>query len=277
MNNGVLLFSLILLMGMSNLKSQERIMTLNIRFDNPSDGEDRWELRRQDLCALLMDHKPDFIGIQEALPNQVDFIDQQLKDYDFIGFGRDGKGTASESVPIFFRKGGYELIESEVFWLSETPEVPSRGWDAALNRITTYGRFLNKTSKDTIHVFNTHFDHKGKIARQSSSVLLLEKIASMGLDSEKVLVIGDLNSEPDQPPIRTLEKELKDSFSHARQKPVGPIGTFNGFDTSRIPEPRIDYIFCRNFEIIKYHALDSKRPNGRWISDHLPILVELKN
>jgi endonuclease/exonuclease/phosphatase family metal-dependent hydrolase len=277
MNNGVLLFGLILLMSMSNLKSQERIMTLNIRFDNPSDGEDRWELRRQDLCNLLIDHKLDFIGIQEALPNQVDFIDRQLKDYDFIGFGRDGKGTASESVPIFFRKGAFELIESEVFWLSETPEAPSKGWDAALNRITTYGRFLNKMSKDTIHVFNTHFDHKGKIARQRSSELLLEKLAEMKLKNKKVIVMGDLNSEPDQLPIRTLEKELKDSFNHTQRAPKGPVGTFNAFDTRQIPRRRIDYIFCRNLEIINYEAMDVKRANGRWISDHLPILVELQN
>ena len=265
MNNGVLLFTLILFTGISNLKSQERIMTLNIRFDNPSDGEDRWELRRQELCALLLEHEPDFIGIQEALPNQVAYMDQQLEDYAFIGFGREGQGTPS-----------YDLIESKVFWLSETQEVPSKGWDAALNRITTYGRFVNKSSTDTIHVFNTHFDHKGKVARQRSSALLIEKITAMRLSSEKVVVIGDLNSEPDEIPIQTLEKELKDSFKHAQQAPFGPVGTFNGFDTSRMPEQRIDYIFCKNLEILRYDVLDDKRANGRWISDHLPVLVEVR-
>jgi endonuclease/exonuclease/phosphatase family metal-dependent hydrolase len=252
-------------------------MSLNIRFDNPSDGEDRWELRRDELCELLKTNNLDFIGIQEALPGQVEFIDGQLTEHGYIGFGRDGRGTESESVPLFYKRSVYELLHSEVFWLSETPAVPSKGWDAALNRITTYGAFRNMKTQDTIHVFNTHFDHRGERARIKSSELLLKKIQNLDLMDKMVVVLGDLNSEPRDLPIRILANELKDAFNNARQAPSGPVGTFNGFDIRSQPKGRIDYIFCRNLEILKYSALETRRKNNRWISDHLPVMAELTN
>ena len=127
------------------MNAQQKNMTFNIRFDNPGDGEDRWELRKVELCDFINRQQPDFLGLQEALPNQVEFLHSELQEYSYFGFGRDGKGSQSESVPIFYKSGNYDLLEAEVFWLSETPGVPSRGWDAALNRITTYGVLSKQT------------------------------------------------------------------------------------------------------------------------------------
>ena len=143
------------------LLGQTSIMSYNIRYDNPDDGPDWWEHRKTEVVALLVYYAPDFIGLQEALPQQTDFIDQSLPAYQYIGFGRDGQGTESEGAPIFYRPDRYELISSEVLWLSETPEQVSRGWDAALNRITTYGVFRERSTGDTLHIFNCHFDHRG--------------------------------------------------------------------------------------------------------------------
>lgn len=275
MNKITLLILLVLMTGKPVMHSQTKLISLNIRFDNPADGEDRWELRKEELCELLSDHEPDFIGIQEALPNQVEFIHTQLREHAYFGHGRDGEGTNSESVPLFYRKAAYELLRSEVFWLSETPGVPSKGWDAALNRITTYGAFVNVQTQDTIHIFNTHFDHKGKVARQKSSELLLEKMTELELMNKKVVVMGDLNSEPEDLPIRILEREFKDAFKNAPQVPSGPVGTFNGFEMGHISDQRIDYIFCKNVNILQYEALGNRRSNGRWISDHMPVFVEI--
>lgn len=276
MYNKALLVIFAFVMTSFTLISQQKIMSLNIRFDNPSDGEDRWELRKEELCEMLNEQDPDFLGIQEALPNQVEFIDEKLDNYNYIGFGRDGKGTNSESVPLFYKSEDYELLHWQVFWLSETPEIPSKGWDAALNRITTYGSFLDRKTKDTIHVFNTHFDHVGKVAREKSSELLLKKIKDFQLEDKKIIVMGDFNSEPEDRATRILEESLKDAFRNAKHEPSGPVGTFNAFDTEQDPHPRIDYILCRNLEILKYIALDSRRHNNRWISDHLPIMVEIE-
>ena len=145
---------IIILMSMV-ANSQQKHMSFNIRFDNPADGEDRWELRKEELCDLIIRQKPDFLGLQESLPNQVEFIQDKLKDYASIGFGRDGEGTTSESVPLFYRSEHHELLKKEVFWMSETPAVPSKGWDASLKRITTYGAFMNKTNQR----YDSHFQH----------------------------------------------------------------------------------------------------------------------
>ena len=275
MKKYVLIPTLLLIMSSTTMISQQKFMSFNVRFDNPADGEDRWELRKEELCGLIQKHDPDFLGVQEALPGQVTYLDAQLKDYAYIGFGRDGAGTPSESVPIFYKSQDYELLRKEVFWLSETPEKPSKGWDAALNRITTYGIFLNRQTQDTVHVFNTHFDHRGEKARLNSSHLLISKLRSLKLLKEKVILMGDFNSRPEEDPIRILTGTLTDACTSSADQGNSPSGTFNGFDIEIRPDHRIDYVFVLNFRVLSCKALNEKRKNGRWISDHLPVLVEV--
>ena len=275
MKNFTLVSILILLVNSHVMIAQQKYMSFNIRFDNPADGEDRWEVRKEELSNMIQKYEPDFLGIQEALPNQVEYLDSQLQNYKYIGFGRDGEGSQSESVPIFYKADRYELLKKEVFWLSETPENPSKGWDAALNRITTYGIFLNRQTRDTLHVFNTHYDHRGEKARVNSSRLLVSKIESMRLRDKKVILMGDFNSRPEEEPVKILNTVFKDAYTHSEKKAHGPVGTFNGFDPEAKPEQRIDYVILLNLKVLSYTAVDDKRKNGRWISDHLPILVEV--
>jgi endonuclease/exonuclease/phosphatase family metal-dependent hydrolase len=250
-------------------------MTFNIRYDSPTDGVDSWDNRKKEVCHLIDLYHPDFVGIQESMPNQVQYINKQLKDYTFVGFGRDGENTNSESVPIFYNSKKYQLLNSKVFWLSPTPNEITKGWDAALNRITTYGTFINKKTKDTISVFNTHFDHIGKIARTNSAKIILEKIIEYKLLKRQVIVMGDLNSLPEDEAMVILKNKLKDAYEVSKKKPTGPEGTFNGFDYNMIPENRIDYIFTQNLKVLTYKVLNDKRNNQRCISDHLPVLVEV--
>ncbi len=273
MKNTKLIPILIFLLNINAMIAQQKYMTFNIRFDNPADGEDRWELRKEELCNSIRKHDPDFLGIQEALPNQVEYIDSRLEEYSYFGFGRDGEGSQSESVPIFYKSDIYELLAAEVFWLSETPEIPSRGWDAALNRITTYGSFLNRQTQDTIHVFNTHYDHRGEKARVNSSHLLVSKLQTLKLLSAKVILMGDFNSRPEEEPVRILNETLDDAFASSENKVPEPFGTFNGFDPGDKLDQRIDYIFSLNFKVLSYTAAHDKRDNGRWISDHLPVIA----
>jgi len=274
--NYLTLFSiLIFLLNSSAMTAQQKHMSFNVRFDNPADGEDRWELRKQELSSMIQKYEPDFLGIQEALPNQVEYLNGQLDNYRYIGFGRDGEGSQSESVPIFYRADMYELLETEVFWLSDSPQVPSKGWDAALNRITTYGSYRNKKTGDTLHVFNTHYDHRGEQARVNSSHLLVSKIESLHLLDKKVILMGDFNSSPGEEPIKILNKAFADAYTNSENEARGPSGTFNGFDPGAKLDRRIDYVFLLNFKVLSYRAIDDKRKNGRWISDHLPVLVEV--
>ena len=263
-------------LGNTAANAQHQFMSYNIRYDNPGDGEDRWELRKTEVCEMIRRHNPDFIGIQEALPRQVKFMGNELDEYDHVGYGRDGKGTDSESVPVFYRKKDFDLLEYEVFWLSETPQVPSRGWDAALNRIVTYCIFKDKETQEKIHVFNAHFDHKGEQARSNSARLLISNLGSRELLNEKVIVMGDLNSRPDEEPILVLKQVLSDAHEVAETEATGPAGTFNGFVVDSVDGGRIDYIFSLNLRVLKFKTLDDKRDNGRWPSDHLPVLAEVR-
>lgn len=254
---------------------QTKIMSFNIRYDNPNDGSNRWELRKSEVVALLNYYKPDFFGLQEALPNQIDYIAANLEAYNSIGHGRDGLDTNSEGTPIFYDRENFDLLNSDVFWLSETPEKPSKGWDASLNRIAVYGVFKSKDSGDIIHIFNVHFDHLGRIAREKSAEQLIKYIKTNNLLNERIVLMGDLNCLPTESPVKILNQYLEDSFKANELGTYGPFGTFNGFDTEKILTQRIDYIFVRNLDVYSYRAIDDKRKNNLYPSDHLPILIKL--
>src|SRR5262245_32702418 len=95
------------------------VVTYNIRYDNPGDGEDRWERRRDEVARLLRDHDPDVVGLQEALRNQLDDLARSLPAYGEIGVGRDDGKTKGEYAAILYRKDRFKVIDSGTFWLSD--------------------------------------------------------------------------------------------------------------------------------------------------------------
>ena len=210
------------------------------------------------------------------MPNQSKFLAENLDLYNFIGHGRDGKNTDSEGIPLFYNISRFELLSKEIFWLSETPEKVSKGWDADYNRIVVYGVFTKKTTKDTVHIFNCHFDHMGKVARVQSAKLLLETIRKKQLTDKNVIILGDFNSLPSEAPIEILKQQFEDSYDSLNYPVYGPVGTFNGFDTKSTLEQRIDYIFTKNFEVKSYQNIDDRRKNNLWFSDHLPVLIKIE-
>ena len=254
----------------SNSTEKINIMTYNIRLDTEADGINIWDNRKEGIVSLIKEEDVDILGIQEGLPDQVNYLSDQLKDYNFIGEGRDG-GNNGEYSAIYYKKEKMNLIETETFWLSETPEIPSIGWDAAINRIVTLGIFKIKKSKKELIVYNTHFDHIGKIAREKSVGVILNHIKENDFQNRPLIVMGDFNLSPEDLPIELLSKELNDSFKLYPVK--NPVGTFNGFDLDSKLLDRIDYIFTKNVKITNYKHLDKKLSSGLWPSDHLPILI----
>ena len=276
MNKNILL-NLFLLFGLfvscSDEETSITAMTYNIRYDSPHDGDNIWKNRKQGLVNLLKDHHLDIIGTQEGQSHQLDYIKSELSNYKMIGVDRDNNGKGEYSS-IFYNSNTLNLIETKTFWLSETPESPSKGWDAAYNRVCTYGLFESKISGEKFFVFNSHFDHLGEQARTNSAVLISQKITEINHNNLPVMLLGDFNCEPNSKPIEELKKSLQDGLLASPTELQGPIGTFSGFDINAPLDRRIDYIFVNGFEVKKYAHIDNKITNGNWPSDHLPILIK---
>ena len=247
-------------------------MSYNIRLDVESDGVNKWDNRKEGLISLIKEENPDVLGIQEGLPNQINYLSKELEDYNMIGQGRDG-GDNGEYSAIYYKSEKLRLEKAETFWLSETPDIPSIGWDAALNRIATLGVFRIKKSNENLIVYNSHFDHIGIQARVKSVSIILNHIKDNDFINNAIIVMGDLNAEPNDAPIKLLAENLEDSFnSFPIEK---PFGTFSGFDLESKLLNRIDYIFTKNIEVIEYRHIQKRLPNKLWPSDHLPIFISI--
>lgn len=266
----------LLIFGFCSTAQTVKMMTYNIRYDNPNDGENAWPNRKEYFCSQVAFYAPDILGIQEALPNQVKDIAAFFPNYSYVGVARDGieKG---ESSNIFYNKNRFELVEGNTFWLSETPDKISKGWDAALNRICTYALFKDKKAKQLFWVFNTHLDHMGELARTNSIQLIRSKIKALNTKDYPVFFMGDFNSEPTEERIINLKKEMIDSKDVSEEKPFGPSGTFNGFKHNEAVTKRIDYIFLSKDSKIKVkkYAVLSDSKDLKYPSDHLPVYIEI--
>ena len=257
--------------------SQElSMMTYNIRYATVNDQENQWEKRKGFLTEQIGFYEPDVFGVQEGLHSQLEFIDQALPGYNYIGVGRDDGKEKGEYCAIFFNKEKLELLDQGTFWLSSTPDKVSKGWDAAFERICTYARFKDRASDMVFLVFNTHFDHIGELAREKSAELIVKKASEINKDNFPVVLMGDLNLNEKSKAIKYLSAAYNDSKMVSEAKPFGPHGTFTGFQFHDPVKDRIDYIFCskENISVKKYAVLtDSKE--SRYPSDHFPVMIKI--
>ena len=213
--------------------------------------------------------------MQEVLHRQLMYLNESLPDYNFIGVGRDDGKEKGEFSPILYDSTKFRLLDSNTFWLSKTPDKISVGWDAAMERICSYGLFQNKSSKRKVWVFNTHFDHIGIKARKNSAKLILKKIKQLNRQKLPVILMGDFNLMPEEKPIQLMGKRMDDGKHISKTPMEGPKGTFNGFDTNAPMERRIDYIFTKGFVVESYLHIDERLESGKHISDHLPVVSTL--
>jgi endonuclease/exonuclease/phosphatase family metal-dependent hydrolase len=252
------------------------VITFNIRLNTASDKENAWPNRRGNVIRLLKTYKADLFSVQEALYDQMMNIKDGMTGFDYVGAGRDDGNINGEFSAIFYNTNRYSLLESGTFWLSKNPEIPSKSWDAALNRICTWARLKEKETLKTCYVFNTHFDHKGLLARKKSAELILKKMVEIADRKDPVILTGDFNLTPEEKPLVMIRQKMKDSRQVSKTVPLGPVGTFNGWDLKTTPENRIDYIFVNKLiEVNKYSVLTDSW-EGRCLSDHYPVLTELQ-
>ena len=270
MKNLFVLFSIFFCLTATN--SQEiKIMTYNIKYANENDGENSWSKRKDWITDQIRFYEPDILGVQEAVKSQLEHFTENIDSYKVLGVGREGKDKGEFSA-ILYKNEKFEVLTSDTFWLSVTPNKISKGWDADFNRICTYALFQNKKTDEKFYVFNTHFDHVGDKARLESSKLITRKIKELNKEKFPVFLMGDFNLEPKTEGINIIMDFLNDSRQKA-EFTFGPSGTFNGYDFSEAVTRRIDYIFVNDqVEVKKYGVLtDSK--DLKYPSDHFPVFI----
>jgi len=259
-------------------------MTFNIRVNVQSDSLNAWPYRKEIAASMIRFHHADIIGIQEALLNQVEDLAERLPNYYWFGVGRDDGDEKGEFMAIFYLKKRFKVINNYTFWLSENPEIPGKGWDAACNRIVTWGKFKDSETGKIFYHFNTHFDHIGEMAMEESAKLLLKYITSIAGNSD-VIVTGDFNSTPNSITYKILtqdlegESELKliDTKMVSKHPHHGPNGTFTGFKLLNLigNDQPIDYIFITSRIKVLNHGTLSDTFDGLFSSDHMPVLAEI--
>lgn len=249
------------------------VASYNLRMDTPNDGENSWQNRKEMVKSQIRFYDFDIFGTQEGFKHMLDGI-AELPGYVWIGEGRDG-GQDGEHSAIFYKKDRFTLLDNNDFWYSETPDRVGKGWDAkCCNRICSWGKFKDNISGKEFYFFNSHFDHEGVIARKESARLLLTKIKEIAGDYP-VFASGDYNARPDSEPIQVIISDglLKDAYVLSEQPPYGTVGTFHGFRANAEMKSRIDYIFVTPGIRIKKYGTLNEMPNGKFPSDHFPIMV----
>jgi len=252
------------------------VMTYNIRcgFCEDSSSVNNWSNRKYLIAYLIKSHKPDLIGLQEAEMFQVNELIEMLDEYDWYGVSREDGKKKGESTAILYKKKRFKPLIKNTFWLSETPDRVSKGWDAALNRTVTVIKFKDKKLKKEFYYANTHFDHIGEIARKESSRLIVNLLSKYSKDFS-VIFSGDLNYTSTSDGYKILSEKLFDSKLVAENESGGNI-TFNGFGKDIQPDNKIDFIFVNDKVSVLSHIVDTTLFNGLYPSDHYPVIAEIK-
>ncbi len=250
--------------------------TYNLRYANPRDTGNLWVNRAPVVASLIRFHSFDIFGTQEGLPNQLQDLDSALPEYQRYGLGRDDGKDAGEHSAIFFKKERFKLLAKGDFWLSQTPDKPSLGWDATCcNRICSWVYLQDLQSKKKFYFFNAHYDHQGKVAREESSKLILEKIKTIA-GKTPVVFTGDLNGSHTSVPYQSIANSglLTDAYGKAAH-PYASNASFNGFNRNAPGTEIIDHIFTTaDFSIERWGILTDTY-HGKFPSDHFPVLSEV--
>ncbi|UKK84284.1 endonuclease/exonuclease/phosphatase family protein [Sphingopyxis sp. BSN-002] len=255
------------------------VMTYNIRLDIASDGDDAWVHRRTALTSLVAYYAPDLVGMQEVLLGQKRDIEADLPGYSFVGVARDDGKDKGEFSPLGYRRDRFALVASGTFWLSPTPDVPGKGWDAAYPRVASWARLTDKAGKRSLLVVNTHMDHVGLTARLEGAKLIRSWIAGHRKAGDTVVLMGDFNSPTGSPAYAAIAEAgadaLRDTLTITRTPHFGPLGTFTAFKVDQVEPSPIDHIFVSDGVTVLRHATLTQQTGGKLPSDHYPVLADL--
>ena len=249
------------------------VMSYNIRNAKAKDGDNAWDMRKDATTAMLQTLKPDVFGIQEAYPEQENFILENSPEYKGFGVGRDDGKDAGERMSVFYRTDVLELLDGGTWWLSETPYEPSFGWDARCRRTATWARLKHKATGKEFFFVNTHLDHVGVEARRNGLALVVDLVSEM-CPGAALILTGDFNVEPGDECLNSLESlEMLDARTTAKESDDKP--SFNGF--GEVGGKVIDYIYYRGFSgVDKFRVVDESYAGKPYISDHYPIIATIR-
>jgi len=250
------------------------VLTYNIRYANPDDAPNTWAARKATVFNLIRQTEPDVFGLQEALKGQVTDVEAAFTEFSRVGVGRDNGKDSGEFSPIYYKTKKYNLHASGSFWLSQTPALPSLGWDAACIRVVTWIHLEDRKTGHEFFVFCTHFDHKGEEARRNSAKLLVNAVDSLAAGLP-VIVLGDFNCAPVSEPYQLItypasQRSLLDARSICAVA-NGPEYTFTGFKVGAQPGERIDYIFLKGKILVDLYTVNPANNGEYYPSDHLPV------
>ncbi len=257
-----------------------RVMTYNIRLDLESDGVNRWSNRREQFIGQIRLMRPAILGLQEVVAGQKADLERAMPEYRFLGVARDDGKSAGEFSNLAVDRSVFQVRSSGTFWLSPTPNVPSKGWDAAYRRIATWAHLSRKSDGKRFLALNTHLDNEGQTARLESARQIVRWLAANRKPGEKVLVTGDLNTEPGTPPLQELTSPdlgLRDAALISKTPAVGPDGTWNDFEALPKDSVRIDFVLVDPvIEVEQYGVLAWHGQGNRTASDHFPVVADLE-
>ena len=250
-----------------------KVMSYNIRLGTAKDGTNSWEYRYPATAMMLKDQMPDVFGVQEAFDFQVKFIEENFTDYDSFGVGRDNGKSEGEFMSIFWNKKTVKMIKGGTFWLSETPEKPSMGWDAACKRTATWALMKDKNTGKLFYFVNTHLDHKGAEARRKGLELIVSRIDEINPKGYPMILTGDFNIKPDNEALVGLEQRMQSARKIAPK--TDNNATFNNWGKAK-SDMVIDYIYVSGFSACpEYHTITEKYGTWKYVSDHYPIYAKL--
>jgi len=275
-------YLLLVLLALSSLVANSqntlKVITFNIRNSGANDGINSWQNRRPIVSEFLNNERPDIIGMQEVLPDQLDYLNANLKGYGYQGVAREDGKKQGEYAPIFYRNDRFSVKKQQTIWLSATPAVVgSVGWDAALTRIATIVTLYDKKSRKEVVVINTHFDHMGVKAREESAKLLRRQITELA--PKYYMLMGDFNSQPTEKPylVATDHTEGLLPLLDARtcSKTAGTDYTFHAYGNSQSCVT-IDYILTSPSLTATGYRVMAIKKGDVFISDHYPVVTNLR-
>ena len=250
-----------------------KVISYNIRMGSANDGTNSWVYRCGGTIEMLEDQMPDVFGVQEALKDQLDFIKEFADNYKWVGVGRDDGKKAGEYMAIFWNKKTMKLVDWGTFWLSETPNEPSMGWDAACMRTATWALMKDKRTGKRFYFVNTHLDHVGVEARKNGLKLIVDSIAEINPEGYPMVLTGDFNIKPTAAELKDLDSCMKSARKFASK--TDSHATFNNWGKAKGDEI-IDYIYYSGFSsCLEYQTVTKKYYDRKFISDHYPISARL--
>lgn len=253
-------------------ENQVKVISFNMRTGGADNGtQNAWGARREGIPAMMAKENPTVMGVQEALSYQLTFVTENVPGYEYYGVGRDDGRSTGEMMAIFYKTDVVELGDHGTFWLSETPDEVSYGWDAAYRRTATWAFFTVKATGKKFFYINTHLDNEGSEAREQSIRLICDKLAELNPDGYPSILTADFNSTTDDAIFDPLKMVMHDARTDAAV--TDQFGTYNGWGTTT---STIDHIFYSDFTPLEYHTIMDRWNGVQYISDHYPISALLE-